>query len=156
MKIFKVGKNNADELLGLLNVKKAQVVYDLTLNEDGSPIEPQKSKLTDMVAMTPRAKVLYDNIQKERQEALDDFGAYTWGDRGADEVIDLKSIVKRLSKLSVSEIATIIVNLNYSVKLDEDKYEFADDLAEQLTGYLEEYDFFDDLLKEPYMDEINF
>ena len=67
-------------------------------------------------------------IMEELKEAIEEFGAYTFSDKGADEVMDMTTISSLFTNLTIEECATVI-----SQVMDhyENKY-----IGEQMMGEL--------------------
>lgn len=66
-----------------------------------------------------------NEIRKQLTEALDEFGRYTFRDKGADEVMDVASIVNALNAMPVPDVIAVL----------EDVYKTEDDgYGEQLVS----------------------
>ena len=53
------------------------------------------------------------------KEALSDFGEYTFGDKGAHEVMGISSIVSKLKPLPIDEVGTILTQCLDSTEVKE-------------------------------------
>jgi len=85
------------------------------------------------------------HILDELEEAIRNFGEYTFTDKGPTEVMDIDSIVSRLRARSPEIVATVISQLM------EDDDIFANTLGEFLAEELQDWD---DLWAVPLMQEI--
>lgn len=74
------------------------VPTDILLSE----IENRKNKANENVS----AEAV--DIMNQIENAIKDFGSYSFDDKGPWEVMDIRSIKKRLSKKTVKEIADIL------------------------------------------------
>ena len=54
------------------------------------------------------SKITAEEIMKQIDEALRSFGEYTYEDKGAEEVMDVYSIVNSLKEMQTKEILTVL------------------------------------------------
>lgn len=82
-------------------------------------------------------------IMTELVSALKEFGAYSLEDRGPNEVMDINSIVRRLSNKSIVEIANILTEIldNY-----QGEYFHASYLVNTIIGEFDSHKDFESLL----------
>lgn len=60
-----------------------------------------------------------DEIMKEIDHALKQFGEYTYIDKGADEVMDVTKISNELKKMRVSEIIEVLKEVEEKHRMPE-------------------------------------
>jgi len=82
-------------------------------------------------------------ILKILKDAIDTFGAYTFGDKGASEVMDMHEVSDLFNNLSIEECATVIAQVM-------DHYEdrtIGEQMMHELVMCLDHRADFDDLFK---------
>lgn len=118
-----------DDAGGVGMPEEFEVEVTITLKiGDGASILPDTARILD-----------------EMNEAIRDFGEYTFGDKGPHEVMDFDAIISRLIARPPEVVAAIISEL-----MDSKEYG-ADILAESLSDSMQDWD---ELWAVPLMQEI--
>lgn len=91
---------------------------------------------------TPSLHPLALDFIQQIKTALKDFGEYTFGDKGADEVMDIRSVVKSLSSMDIPEIGKI---LSQVLDTQEVKYNFTSEFVSSVISGLDHMDDFEEL-----------
>lgn len=74
-----------------------------------------------------------EQILKEMDDALHQFGHYTFGDKGAREVMDLDAIVEALNALPVAEVIEILEAVYNQPQAGTERKDRAEQLVEELV-----------------------
>jgi hypothetical protein len=99
-----------------------KAIIEQAIGNKPSPASPIPAICTPMGAITA------EDIIAELQLAWKNFGKYTYGDKGADEVMDVGTIARRIR---TDYDATGIINLLKEVAKIEDSYELISSIITQ-------------------------
>lgn len=89
------------------------------------------------------------DIMEEIDDALIQFGHYTFSDKGPWEVMDISTLVHKLKSKPVSEIANILTQVldNYDKISKVGDYNHASEAVNSIIGELDNMEWFGDLVK---------
>lgn len=89
------------------------------------------------------------DIMEEIDDALIQFGHYTFSDKGPWEVMDISTLVHKLKSKPVSEIANILTQVldNYDKISKVGDYNHASEAVNAIIGELDNMEWFDDLFE---------
>lgn len=86
---------------------------------------------------------------KEIDEALIQFGHYTFSDKGPHEVMSISTYSHKLKSKPIKEVAVILTQIpdNYESYSSVHSYTQAEDLVNTLVGEMNDMEWFDELFQ---------
>lgn len=96
-----------------------------------------------------KASPIAFDIMKEIDDALIQFGHYTFSDKGPHEVMSISTYSHKLKSKPVKEVAVILTQVldNYESYSSVGNYTHAEDLVNALVGEMDEMEWFDELFQ---------
>jgi hypothetical protein len=94
------------------------------------------------------SKITAAEIISQYKDAIKDFGTYTFDDKGADEVMDIRALAMAIEKLPAEEAAKILVEV---AKYDEATDRRTVVVASDIVMYHQEWE---ELFKQPGIEDI--
>jgi hypothetical protein len=94
-------------------------------------------------------QALYDHCYREIREAIDNFGRYTYEDKGVGEVILVTPMINRFKAVPSASAAKVLLALHERRDHDDLFHQFARDLL----SYMEDWD---GLFEEPGITDIEY
>lgn len=96
-----------------------------------------------------KASPIAFDIMEEIDDALIQFGHYTFGDKGPYEVMSISTISHKLKSKTVKEVAEILTQVldNYESYSSVGSYRHAEDVVNTLIGELDDMEWFDELFQ---------
>jgi hypothetical protein len=112
---------------GFMNMEDGGLISDRPISHCQIPKSTHKFHVdSDQGTIIPFAKECTDAIEA----ALKEFGSYSYNDKGADSVIDMKPFVKRFKAMDPHEAALVLEE----VLRHDDGYSFASDIVQYVDG----------------------
>lgn len=96
-----------------------------------------------------KASPLAHDIMKEIDDALIQFGHYTFSDKGPYEVMSISTYTYKLKSKTVKEVADILTQVldNYEKVSSVGSYRHAEDVVNALVGEMDDMEWFDELFQ---------
>jgi len=115
-----------------------------TLEEKIKKLETELKKLRAPKKVKAKHSPLVERALCEMNDAIKDFGEYTYGDKGPYEVMDIESLALDFRAYEPDAAAAALVELS---KVNDN----AESLASCLTGHLQEWDELFEFLPEDFV-----
>jgi hypothetical protein len=129
-----------------MNIKNFQeFLKDVPTRELKAELERRKNNQTkpSMDLSNPIHKNAF-NIMNQLDDAFSKFGKYSFYDKGPDEVLDLNSIYKTLSKMSIDKVSEILIYVMDNYEKFSSKEGTEKDAITLVNSIIHDFDGHDD------------
>lgn len=147
---FSVGwKENPDDVMEAAGKELAKYGLEVVSHEsDGDFYAFSIKKIKKPAVKKIKVRPLTTQTLKELGVALKMFGEYTFGDKGANEVMHLEALAAKYKALPAAEAAAVL----WEVYTSKEHKGYGNQLAGEIIGYLQDWE---ELFLQPQIDEID-
>lgn len=122
-----------------------EFIKDIPTDALMAELERRKEENKNNIKASP---IAFD-IMEEIDDALIQFGHYTFGDKGPYEVMSISTYSHKLKSKPVKEIAGILTQVldNYESYSSVGSYRHAEDVVNTIVGEMDDMEWFDELFQ---------